>query len=110
MPGVKGMVESKPRPAAVRNRIWKSIRILRRFTQPDLVRTSPPASIDNVRKFLKRLEVHGYVAKTGCFTGGRPGRYQSYRLVRDHGPTHPLRCERCGRPLCEKCTPEKCHE
>lgn len=104
------MTAAEPRANAVRNRIWKSIRILRAFTQPDLVRTSPPATIGNVRKFVKRLEIHGYVAKTGGYIGGQAGRYQGYRLVVDNGATYPVRCARCGNPLGSPCSKEDRHE
>ena len=105
MPGIQGMTTRRPRMNAVRRRVWQSMRILRRFTLPDLCRTAS-ASMSNVRKFVRRLESHGYVAKHGRFVGGRAGEYQAWRLVHDIGPDYPMRCERCGRPLGETCEPQ----
>jgi len=106
MAGIKGMVSAKPRPNAVRRKVWQSMRIMRRFTVPDLCRTSG-AKRNNVRKFLRRLREHGYAAPFGTYVSGRTGSFQSWRLVKDAGPDHPLRCERCGRPLSEPCVKEE---
>ncbi|KQC11103.1 MAG: hypothetical protein APR55_08145 [Methanolinea sp. SDB] len=106
MAGVKGMVPAKPRRDSMRSKVWQSIRIFRRFTLPDLCRTAD-ARINNVRKFVRRLEEHGYVAKVGGYVSGRGGSYQGWRLVKDAGPNYPTRCRRCGRPLGEPCTPKE---
>ncbi|MBI4928161.1 MAG: hypothetical protein HY835_10375 [Anaerolineae bacterium] len=102
MPGIKGMTAAEPRQGALRNRIWQSMRILRRFTIIDLARTAG-ATRGNVRKFVKRLEVHGYVAQEGGYVGGRAGEFRGLRLVKDVGPQYPTRCETCGRPLGSEC-------
>lgn len=102
MAGVNGMTARRPRANAMRRKVWQSMRILRRFTIPDLCRTSG-ASLTNTRKFIRRLAAHGYVAKQGRFIGGRPGEYQAWRLVRDIGPDYPTRCGTCGRPLGDPC-------
>jgi len=102
MPGIKGMTAAAPRQGTLRHNIWRSMRILRQFTVADLCRTSG-AGRNNVRKFVKRLEVHGYVTQLGDYTSGRPGVYRGLRLVKDIGPNYPMRCERCGRPLGEPC-------
>ena len=112
MPGIKGMTAAAPRKKAQRNKIWQSMRILRRFSISDLCRTAG-AKRTNVRKFVKRLEVHGYVAQQGNFTGGRAGIFRGLRLVKDTGPVYPMRCELCGRPLGSPCInedKEKSHE
>ncbi len=101
MPGVKGMSAAIPRRGLRRN-IWRSMRILRTFTIADLCRTAG-ARRENVRKFVKRLEIHGYVVQQGEFISGRPGVYRGLRLVKDIGPQYPTRCERCGRPLGSPC-------
>ena len=103
MPGIKGMRHARPKPGAVRNKVWQSMRILRRFTIPDLCRTSG-AGRENVRKFIKRLETHGYVEQQGNYVSGRPGVYRGMRLVKDIGPFYPTRCDICGRPLKHPCT------
>ena len=102
MAGKRGMTPAAPRRGAVRNKIWRSMRILRRFTTADLCRTSG-ASVENTRKFIRRLAAHGYVAPAGAYVGGRPGDGKGWRLVRDCGPHYPMRCEVCGRPLGELC-------
>ena len=104
MPGKKGMVNSKPRRNAVRRKVWQSMRIMRRFTTPDLCRTAS-ATESNVRKFVRRLAIHGYVAVQTKNQSGFAGSRTVWRLVRDVGPDYPMRCDRCGRPLgapCEK--------
>jgi hypothetical protein len=105
MPGTKGMTAQMPRAGALRNKIWQSMRILRRFTIADLCRTSG-AKRTNVRKFIKRLEIHGYVAQHGAYTSGRAGVFRGLRLVKDTGPQYPMRCDVCGRPLGAPCNNE----
>ncbi len=105
MAGIKGMVASSPRKNTSRRKVWQSMRILRRFSVPDLCRTSG-AKTNNVRKFVLGLLKHGYVAKISDNLSGHAGSYHAYRLVRDVGPEYPMRCERCGNPLGKKCREE----
>ena len=102
MPGIKGMTAGAPREGALRNKIWQSMRILRRFCIADLCRTAG-ATRGNVRKFVKRLEIHGYIAQDGTYVGGRAGEFRPLRLVRDTGPHYPMRCQHCGRHLGDAC-------
>lgn len=76
------------------DKVWQSIRILRRFTLPDLVRTSG-AKLSNVRRFVWHLKTHGIIAEEGVYLTGYPGRYRRYRLVRET-PKRPVTCTRCG--------------
>ena len=99
MAGTKGM----KRPSAanvIRRQIWRSIRILRRFTRPDLMRTVPGATTSNVWKYLSQLVRHGYLIKIG-YSKGNLGEFQIYGLAADraHGPEHPNVCSRCGASL-----------
>lgn len=103
MPGIKGMVDGKPRPGRVRHKIWRSMRVMRRFTIPDLCRTSG-ASETNVRKFVRNLLTHGYIAKTGTYHRGHAGQYQGYRIAIDTGPIYETRCRFCNRPLGYPCS------
>ncbi len=105
MPGVRGMQHTAHRKNALRSKIWQSMRILRRFTIVDLCRTTG-ARRDNVKKFVRRLEVHGYVAQHGTYVGGRAGIFRGLRLVKDVGPRYPLCCEICGRPMNKPCLSE----
>lgn len=109
MPGIKGMVAAAPRKNAVRTRIWQSMRIMRRFTCPDLCRASD-AEMSNVSKFVQRLRVHGYVKPFGKYVSGRAGAYKGWTLCKDVGPVYPLRCDVCGRPLGEPCAKEAHNE
>jgi hypothetical protein len=106
MPGIKGMTDRRPRPTALRRKVWQSMRILRRFTIPDLCRTSG-ASSSNVRKFIHRLAEHGYVAMQVPNVSGRTGSYHGWRLVKDTGPEYPMKCERCGNVLGAACIKEE---
>ncbi len=105
MPGIKGMTPSAPPQTALRNKIWQSMRIMRRFTIADLCRTAG-AKRGNVRKFVKRLECHGYVEQIGNWSPGRVGVFRGLRLVKDIGPKYPMRCNTCGRPLGSACISE----
>lgn len=97
------MRHSKPRRTAVRNQIWQSMRILRRFTLVDLCRTVPGGvSYGNVRKFVADLSRHNIVRKVGTYTSGRAGSYQQYQLVKDSGPLYPTFCSKCGQKLTAK--------
>lgn len=107
MPGIKGMKHSKPRIDTARRNIWRSIRILRTFTLSDITRTLPEGKYCNVRKFVAALVKHGYIAKTGRYTGGILGAYQSYRIVKD-SVEYPTICARCKKSLtAAKCTPKE---
>jgi Icc-related predicted phosphoesterase len=99
MPGIKGM-KMTPKPNATRRQVWKSMRILKRFTIPDLMRTlTVEVTYENVQKYVRKLMRHGYIKKTGRYTGGRVGEYQIYQLVRDTGPDYPVVCTKCKQPI-----------
>lgn len=105
MPGKKGMHRSTP-VTALRNNIWRSIRIMRSFTLPDMMRTVPGATEHNIRSFLIQLNRHGIIAKNGGYTSGRPGEYQQFRLVNDFGPKYPTICPACKKSLSKQCEKE----
>ena len=106
MPGIKNMTDRRPRRSAVRRKVWQSMRILRRFTIPDLCRTSGATS-NNVRKFIWRLAEHGYVTMHAPNVSGRTGSYHGWRLVKDTGPDYPMKCEHCGNVLGAACNIEE---
>ncbi len=103
MAGKKGMISAKPKPG-MRRKIWQSMRIMRRFTIPDLCRTTG-AKRNNTKKFIWALAEHGYVAPFGNYVSGRPGIFKPWRLVRDIGPDYPVKCKKCGNPLRKPCVP-----
>lgn len=102
MAGQKGMRRSTPK-TALRKDIWRSIRIMRTFTLPDIMRTVPTATEDNIRGFLIQLNRHGVITKNSGYVSGRTGQYQQFRLVKDSGPIYPTICPVCNQSLSKKC-------
>jgi hypothetical protein len=82
-----------------RQQMWQSMRIKRHFTIPDLLITVPGAIRSNAQKMVYRLEGHGVIRKAGPSGSGRPGFFQTYRLVCDTGPNPPDICPNCGGKL-----------
>lgn len=107
MSGKIGMKHTRIRPIAIRNNIWRSMRIMRRFTMPDIMRTVPGLQYVNLRKFVKSMLNHGIVAIISGNVSGRAGSYAQYRLVSDLGPDCPIICPACGRPLSKQCEKTK---
>jgi hypothetical protein len=102
MAGKKGMSRRRSTPGTHRAMLWQSMRILRRFSAPGLVRTVEGCGLDNALRYLRRLERHGYVQKIGPSGSGRPGQHQEFALVKNPGPAHPVYCDRCNRPITAK--------
>ena len=75
----------KPR---ARDRAWQSMRILRRFTMPQLVATAE-ITIDNARKYCNGLERAGFLRLTTPRNSGVRGGHKTYLLIRDPGPKSP---------------------
>jgi len=88
MAGKRGM-KMPGRKNALRQNIWRSIRIMRTFSIPGLITTVPGLKYDNAQKYVRQLERGGYVSKVGGYKGGRPGDFQMYILCRDNGPMPP---------------------
>jgi hypothetical protein len=95
MPGKKGMKRQVDQKST-RIKIWRSMRVMRHFTIPDLLKVVKEANYQNIRNFLGVLTTHGYVAKDRHYISGRTGDFQGYYLIRDVGPVYPCRCEQCG--------------
>lgn len=81
-----------------RRRIWTAMRILRCFTAPEIC-TASGAGLSNTRRYISLLLTHGFIRVDGSRTGGLPGVYTRYRLVKNPGPDHPVRCGACGQSL-----------
>lgn len=62
----------------IRRRLWRSIRIMRRFTISDLLQVDTGAGSGEVRKFVRMAVQYGFVGKTS----GRCG-FQGYVLLKD---------------------------
>lgn len=89
MAGKKGMIHQSPDTTCLRQKMWQSMRILKRFNLPDILRTVPGATMTNARKFFTRLETCGYIGRIGSYVSGRPGEYKAYALLKDTGPVMP---------------------
>ena len=71
-----------------RDRVWQSMRVMRTFSQPELVATAE-AGRENVRRYVRGLLNAGYLAVVRPTDSGRRGGHAVYRLVRDTGPHAP---------------------
>lgn len=74
------------RPGA-RARAWQSMRILRRFTQAELVITAEIRE-ENCKVYVRRLLAAAYLHVIMPRRGTRSG--NTYQLVRDTGPAAPI--------------------
>lgn len=108
MAGKKGQVHQQTRQGTGRQKVWQSMRILRRFTLPDLLRTTGER-LDNTRKYVTNLTRHGYLRDCGGWLRGEKGSFKSWALVINHGPSHPLVCQRCGLPVTAKACQKQEH-
>lgn len=94
---MRSTVTQASRP--LRDMAWSSIRILRRFTVADLLRTLPRADTVStrtaLRRFLRHLAKHGYI----CEVGPRVGGFRQWRLTRYTGPAAPRQCNICRKSL-----------
>lgn len=97
MSGKPGQIQRQARRDTGRQRMWQSMRILRRFSLPDLARTAE-VKVDNARKYVLALERHGFLCPSSGsdYVRGVRGTYKYWSLRRNPGPDHPLVCERCG--------------
>lgn len=76
------------RQPRARDRAWQSMRILRRFTLPDLIATAE-ISADNARKYVRGLRRSGYITIDTPKAEGKKNGHEIYRLTRDTGPKAP---------------------
>ena len=84
----------------IHKRAWGSIRILQKFTIPDLIRTSDlditESEIKKLVIWLSDLEIHGYIEKTSSKSSEKNIYFQQYHLRRNTGPLYPKICDICG--------------
>ncbi len=71
-----------------RDRAWQSMRVMRRFTLPDLVATAEIHE-DNAKKYVRGLVRSGYLRIAVEKDNGRKGGHAVYQLIRDTGPRAP---------------------
>lgn len=69
----------------IRRRLWRSIRIMRRFTIPDLLQVGTGASSGEVRKFVRRAAQCGFVGKQEGVARSQFNGFQGYVLLKDVG-------------------------
>ena len=73
-----------PGPQSMRSRIWRAVRAKRRFTKRELAIVAE-ASTDSVDEYIRALERHGYVRRTG-----KDGRMVVYILIRPRQVSPPV--------------------
>lgn len=89
MAGVKGCVKrSQVQPG--QQQAWQAMRILRRFTLPQLLTTCPKLAHRTARHYLGRLRCCGYVERVARRLSGVPGSHDTYALRRNTGPVAPI--------------------
>ncbi len=76
--------------APMLQRVWQSMRVMRRFTTADLEATAE-AGETGVQKFVKALHGAGYLKLLQARVSGRPGSRDLWALGRDSGPLAPIR-------------------
>lgn len=89
MPGTKGCVKRRQNQPA-QQQAWQAMRILRRFTLPQLLVTCPALAHRTARHYLARLRRCGYVAKVADRATGQVGSFDVYGLRRNTGPLAPI--------------------
>lgn len=88
MPRRNGDISKKVTVGNARYRMWRSMRILRRFTAPDLIATAA-ANRDNVARYVRGLVEDGYLKISTPKRDGIKGGHIVYVLARDTGPNPP---------------------
>ncbi len=106
MARAKGAGDKRMRGSARRD-MWRSMRIMRTFDISQVAKTAG-ATYENAKKFVSMLVRHGYLARRGTryihgFSATSAGMTQAYALVNDCGPEPPVRCNKCGRAISQKC-------
>lgn len=76
------------RQPIARDRVWFSMRALRRFSLPELIETAE-AGRSNCLKFALALERAGIVRRVRSRASGKKGGHVVWQLVRDLGPLAP---------------------
>jgi hypothetical protein len=76
--------------APMLQRVWQSMRCMRRFTAADLQATAE-AGETGVAKFVKALHQAGFLRLVQARVNGRAGSRDLWALCRDSGPLAPIR-------------------
>ena len=86
----KTVRKRRAKATCLRQKIWQSMRIMKRFTIPDMLRTVSELSLTNAYKYFGRMEKAGIIGKVGNYVTGRSGEYQCYSLLINLGPVMPV--------------------
>jgi hypothetical protein len=70
---------------------WQSMRVMRRFTQAELLTVAPAVTPSLLKRYVRSLTDAGFLRIVQARVNGRPGSSNVYMLVRDTGPVPPLR-------------------
>lgn len=87
---------------------WRSMRILREWSIPGIVRTIPGATVAGISRYVKSLERHSIVEKLPGYKKGRAGDHQRYRIYAklSDQPLPPQFCHLCDQLVSAKvCDP-----
>jgi len=76
--------QGKQRPSCGRDRIWRTIRYLRKFKRSDLVRLAGDNE-STIYVYTRQLVIHGYLKDLG-----RSGKEKVFFLINDPGPKRPI--------------------
>lgn len=76
-----------------RDRIWKILRVLRKFTIDEVVTLSEVKG-EYVVKYIKTLFYAGYVRQAGLTDNPQGRKVRLYHIAKDTGPKAPIPC-RC---------------
>lgn len=88
--GVQGALKRRQHHPGIQQ-VWQAMRIMRRFSLPELVTTTtPPVAYKTAAKYVARLRRCGYVRLTQPRHLGQPGSRDQLALVRDTGPAAPI--------------------
>ncbi len=76
--------QKKQRPFCGRDRIWRTIRFLRKFKRSDLIRLTGDNE-STIYGYTRQLVIHGYLKELG-----RDGKEKVFFLFNDPGPKRPI--------------------
>lgn len=89
MPRTPGATSTHRPVTDTRQKVWNSIRVLKRFTTAQIEATAEVRR-DNLRKYLSALDRAGYLVLVRPKQNGKALGHAVWRLARDSGPQHPL--------------------
>lgn len=103
-----GLAKQRERVRVLRLKVWRGMRILRKFTVMSLLSTTgepvEKGDVKTIANWISHLTFHGYVGKLGERSRQR-GDYQTYILLKNP-VSMPIVCDECGVNIFRKgCSP-----